>query len=635
MKLRIAKVTFWFFVGLGLTVFILRLINGPGSVTALSDIIPWGLWKGGGVVALVAVGGAGFTLAIFVYIFRWKRYKPLVSGAVLMALLCYSSVGFGLTIDIGIWWRIVFPVFHWQFHSVLFEVAWCIMLYLGVLMFEFSHTALETFGWKALLSIVNKLTIAFVIMGIALSTLHQSSLGTLFLASPFRLHALWHTDLLPLLFFISSIAVGCLTISVVSLVVHWLYNAKPPMNAISGLGKIAAIITTGYIVLKFGEILIAGEGALLFRANWDTFNFWFEIVLSSLIPIGFLFISRYRKSAVAMFWIGICATAGICLNRVNVAGLATLSLTGSDYMPSWTEWAVTLGILSGSALVYLFCVEYFGLFDGIGRKKEPEVYAPGQLDHTDWRALVFGSQRFGEARFYSISFIFAVAFSFLFLSDENIFGTSPEKTAVLKPRMVEIAKTAAPDGSGESYSIWRSGESGKRTTALMIDGNRDGRYVLFDHEVHSGRNNRPGGECALCHHMNKPYDKASGCYECHRDMYLSEEIFDHALHSEKLGGNDHCSDCHTDSSLPKVRKNTTACIECHKGMYRENSRIVIAPAGRQTNACAYKDAMHSLCIGCHDSMGEDEAKKRARLTECTNCHRRLPDLRSSEWERQK
>ncbi len=200
MKIRLTKIILWFLAGLGSTIVVLRILHGPGSVTALTDIIPWGIWKGWGVVALVPMGGAGFTLAMLVYIFGLDQFKPVVKGAVLLGLMCYTSVAVGLTMDIGIWWRIVFPVFHWQYHSVLFEIAWCIMLYLFVLVVEFSHAVFEKFEWRRALKILEKVSIVFVIFGISLSTLHQSSLGTLFLATPFRLHPLWHTDLLPLLF---------------------------------------------------------------------------------------------------------------------------------------------------------------------------------------------------------------------------------------------------------------------------------------------------------------------------------------------------------------------------------------------------------------------------------------------------
>jgi len=638
MKLRIAKTLFWFFAGLGLTVFLLRIIHGPGSVTALSDIIPWGLWKGGGVVALVAMGGAGFTLAMFSYVFRWKTCQPLVRGAVLLALLCYSSVALGLTIDIGIWWRIVFPMFHWQFHSVLFEVAWCIILYLGVLFFEFSHTAMEKFGWTRLLHAAHKTTLIFVITGISLSSLHQSSLGTLFLATPFRLHPLWHTDMLPLFFFLSSIAIGCLTISVVTIFVHWLYEAEPPMKAIAAVGKVSAYLMVVYLGLKLVEIVFAGEAGYLFQANWDTFNFWLEIVLSAVIPIIFLFQTKVRASKSQMFWVGLVAAAGICLNRVNVAGLATLSLTSADYLPSLTEWCVTLGVLSGAALAFLFGVEFFGLFEGISRERVQEHYAPGELDHTDWRALFFGSQRLGEVRLYSFFFVFAMALTFLFLSDNPVFGVSPESTPTSKPRLVGAVEVTSADGARTELiladSAQSSAHSARNVKVLMIDGNRDGRYVFFDHDKHVKKTEGRTAGCAICHHLNNPLEDASSCYGCHSDMYLEHDIFDHAYHVDKTGGNAHCTDCHLDPDLPKVRKNTKHCLECHKGMIAGESLITAENLKTlmRSSATGYMDAMHGLCVTCHEKVQEERGAKDDGFAACANCHRHFPDIESEAWD---
>ena len=327
MNVRTVKTILWFLLGAGLTVILLRIIHGPGSVVALTDLMPWGLWKGGGVVALVPIGGAGFTLAAFVSVFHWKRYRPLYLGAVLLGLMCYSSVGAGLTFDIGIWWRIVFPIWHWQFHSTLFEISWCIMLYLCVLMVEFSHPVLEKFNFHRAAHLLDRFGIVFVIAGICLSTLHQSSLGTLFLATPFRLHPLWHTDLLPFLFFVTSIGLGCLTISWVAILVHRLYRAEPPMDAISGLARIAAYVLGFYLVVRFAGIIASGKGGLLFAPSWDTANFWLEILLSAAIPVALLMNQRFRNSPAAMFWIASSGILGVSLNRINVAGLATVSAT--------------------------------------------------------------------------------------------------------------------------------------------------------------------------------------------------------------------------------------------------------------------------------------------------------------------
>ena len=637
MKLRVAKTIMWFLSGLGLTVVISRIIHGPGSVTALTDLLPWGLWKGGGVVSLVAIGGAGFTLAMFVFIFQWKKYRPLVRGAVLLGLLCYSSVGAGLTFDIGIWWRIVYPVWNWQIHSVLFEVAWCIMLYLFVLTLEFSHTVLERYKWSRALHTLEKFTLVFVIAGIALSTLHQSSLGTLFLATPFRLHPLWHTDLLPLLFFVTAMGIGCLTISLVTLFVHWLYNAEPPMKAISGLGRISAYFLATYLVLRFAQIILSGEAGYLLERSWDTANFWIEILMSALIPMVFLFQKKYRDSKTAMFWIALCATVGMSLNRVNVAGLATLSLTESLYFPAWTEWAVTLGVLSAAGLAYLFATEYFHLFENVSKVNVTESYEPGYLDHTDWAALYFGSQRFGEVRVYSLAFVLAIALSFGLLSDDAVYGVSPVGTPTENARVVEVLKAPNVNDGGTSFVLDEEGmANGTVTNVLMIDGNRDGRYVLFDHEQHQSTLSEAGAidtSCVLCHHMNKPFDRGTRCYECHTDMYMSVDIFDHDVHMEQLGGNVGCSECHQDPRQLKVRENTPDCLDCHKGMRPDGSRVNVTDPARRYLASGYMDAMHGLCIDCHEEMQPKLAEPREEFSRCTNCHRGLPPLDDKVWEK--
>jgi Ni/Fe-hydrogenase subunit HybB-like protein len=638
MKLQITKMILWLLAGFGFTIVVLRILHGPGSVTALTDLIPWGMWKGWGVVALVPIGGAGFTLAMLVYVFGLSRYRPVVRGAVLLGLICYSSVAVGLTMDIGIWWRIVFPVFHWQFHSVLFEIAWCIMLYLLVLMVEFSHTVVHRFQWTRAIGALDRISIVLVIFGICLSTLHQSSLGTLFLATPFRLHPLWHTDFLPLLFFVSSMALGCLTISFLTIIVYWLYGGEAPMRAISGLGRISAYLMVVYVAVKFVDILASGEGTLLLTGNWDTANFWIEVVLGSLIPMVFLLRNKYRRSRTAMFWISLCAVIGMSLNRVNVAGLATLSLTKTVYFPAWTELAMTAGIIAGALLFFLFCVECFGLYEGLRRERVPEWIEPARFDHSDWKTLYFGAQRLGSVQLYSFVFVLAAAVSFGMASNDAVFGVSPRVTPSNKPRWVEILKTGERTGGDVVFAV--VGESGNphpkapNATVMLLDSNRDGRYVLFDHKAHESRNQ---GEksCAVCHHMNKPLSRRTGCYECHSDMYLDVDIFDHDFHMATLGSNDHCSDCHVDPGLPKTRENTKLCVECHKGMVAEGSRVEHSTPVMDSRTLGYMDAVHGLCIACHQEEQKTMEIPNENLSRCTYCHQSLPDLTDRVWDLQR
>jgi Ni/Fe-hydrogenase subunit HybB-like protein len=640
MKLRVFKTLLWFLAGLALTVVVARIINGPGSVTNLTDILPWGLWKGGGVVSLVAIGGAGFTVAMFVFIFGWQRYHPVVRGAVMLGLLCYTSVAIGLTFDIGIWWRIVFPVWHWQFHSVLFEVAWCIMLYLVVLALEFSHTLLERFEMHRALGVLKRFTLIFVVAGIGLSTLHQSSLGTLFLATPFRLYPLWHTDLLPVLFFISSMAIGCLTISLVTLFVYWLYDTEPPMHAITGLAHISVYLLIVYVALRFLQILVGGEANLLVQPTWDTFNFWVEIGLSAVIPIALLSRRELRESKTAVFWIALVATAGITLNRVNVAGLATTSLTRSFYFPAWTEWVLTFGILAAGGLVLCFAAEHLGLFEGISKDRTKPQYRPGHLDHTDWAALYFGAQRFGEARVYSLAFVIALAVSFGLLHHDAIYGVAPVSTPTEAAREISAQKVLPTSvDSGTVFKIGNapaSADSVVQAYVLMIDGNRNGDYVLFDHDKHAERaadGRDLESSCVACHHMAKPFDRATECYECHSDMYLTVDIFDHELHVGELGGNQGCVECHTDPRVPKTRGNSTDCVDCHEGMRREGSRVQVAEIDEQDLAVGYMHAMHELCITCHEEYQPSLDLPNENFSRCAQCHQALPPHDSDVWKK--
>ena len=635
MKLRITKTVLWLVAGLAPAVLLMRVIHGPGSVTALTDIIPWGLWKGGGVVALVAIGGAGFTVAMLVYIFNCRVFKPVVRGAVLLALLCYSSVGFGLTVDIGIWWRIVFPVWHWQMHSVLFEVAWCIMLYLVVLCLEFSHTVFARVGWQRMLSVVERATIVIVIAGISLSTLHQSSLGTLFLATPFRLHPLWHTDFLPLLFFVSAIGIGCLTISVATLFVHWLYDKEAPMKAISALGAVSVVTLSLYAALRFGVLIATGKAGLLVVPSWDVANFWLEILLSLVVPVALLAQKRFRTSPAAVFWIGLAATVGLTLNRVNVSGLATLSLTHSHYMPSWTEWAVSAGILAAAGLFYLFCVENLGLFSTIDAEDVRRSRTAGGIDLADWRTSFFGGHRHGEARLYSLVFVAAMALSFGCLSDDAIFGVKPVSTNTSGPRRVQVFKH--DNGRAAPFLVARREAAppesdGEKAMVLMVDGNRNGRYVLFDHDTHLTRVEGGKDGCVRCHHMNNPLDSATSCCECHRDEYLTVDLFDHQIHEDRTGGNSGCIRCHEGAASARVRANTPKCTSCHPNMRPADTRVQVTDESMKDRPTGYMHAMHSLCIDCHRERKPTVPVERQTFDECAGCHGDLPEISETVWE---
>ena len=193
----------WVLVFAGLVATVIRFTNGLGAATGLTDSTPWGIWIAF-KLCFVALAGGGFTLAAIVYIFHLEKCRPILRRAILMALLGYGSFIVSLIFDLGLPWHIYMPIINWQYHSVMFEIAWCVMLYFSVLTLEFSPAILEH-PWfqhpvfQKILHWLHRLTLPLVIAGIVLSTLHQSSLGSLFLMMPHRVDPLWYSPWLPYL----------------------------------------------------------------------------------------------------------------------------------------------------------------------------------------------------------------------------------------------------------------------------------------------------------------------------------------------------------------------------------------------------------------------------------------------------
>jgi Ni/Fe-hydrogenase subunit HybB-like protein len=198
---------------LGFILGVIRFAIGLGPTTNLSDAWPWGLWIGFNVLSGVALSGGAFSMAALVYIFNVKRFHPISRASVLAGFLGYLTVVFSLLVELGQPHRVWHPWIMWQEHSVMFEVAWCVTLYLGVLALEFAPVYCERMGWKKWENLVHKALIPLVIAGIVLSTLHQSSLGTMFLIMPQKINALWYTPWLPVFAYMTSIGAGLATLT--------------------------------------------------------------------------------------------------------------------------------------------------------------------------------------------------------------------------------------------------------------------------------------------------------------------------------------------------------------------------------------------------------------------------------------
>jgi len=284
------KFTFWKLVFLALMAAgfygtVVRFAQGLGRSTNLNDQFPWGLWIGFDVLCGVMLAAGGFTLTAAVHIFNIKRLRPIVRPTILTAFLGYVLVCVALMYDLGRPYRIWHPLVMRNPHSVMFEVAYCVMLYTTVLSLEFSPIVLERFNLQKPLKIVLAALIPLVILGVILSTLHQSSLGTLYLIMPEKLHPLWYSPLLPVFFFISAIAVGlAMTIFESSLSAKY-FGRQLELPILQELGRVLVVVLCVYGILRYEDLLHRGVLNLLFRPGYEMYLFWLEISLSLLFPL--------------------------------------------------------------------------------------------------------------------------------------------------------------------------------------------------------------------------------------------------------------------------------------------------------------------------------------------------------------
>jgi Ni/Fe-hydrogenase subunit HybB-like protein len=341
---------------------LLRFTQGLGRTTNLTDQFPWGLWVGFDVLCGVMLAAGGFTLTAAVHIFNLKRLQPIVRPTVLTAFLGYLLVCVALMFDLGRPYRIWHPLIMRNPHSVMFEVAYCVMLYTTVLALEFSPIVLERFHMHKAVKIIHGAVIPLVICGVLLSTLHQSSLGSLYLIMPEKLHPFWYSPLLPVFFFISAIAVGlAMTIFESSLSSKY-FGRQLELGLLQELGRILLVVLSVYGVLRFEDLLHRGALKLMFQPGYETYLFWMELTLVLIGPLILLSQRRIRSTAGGLYVSSVLVLLGFIANRLNVSITGLESSAGVHYIPKWTEIAVTGAIIAGGFALFGLAVKYLPIF---------------------------------------------------------------------------------------------------------------------------------------------------------------------------------------------------------------------------------------------------------------------------------
>lgn len=346
----------------GLFLIALRYYQGLGAVTAASQAQPWGLFLSWGLFSGVPLSATGFVLGTAVYILGLKRYHPIVKNAVLVGFLGYLFAVIFLLIDLGRPWRLPYPMLGaFGTASVLFLVAWHVALYLSCQFLEFSPSISKWGGWKKLRRWGIQMTIGLTIFGIILSTLHQSALGAMFLLVPGKLHPLWYSPYLPVLFFISAIAAALCLMIIINQLTRYFFKHRGDREYFSsldginlGLARAASFVLVTYFALKLVTLAHGNHWDLLTTA----YGYWFlfEILGLVLLP-ALLFVAGIRgKKKATVLVAAVIAVIGVIVNRLNVSLIVLNWQLPEREFFDLREFLIVIAIVTIQILVYRWIV---------------------------------------------------------------------------------------------------------------------------------------------------------------------------------------------------------------------------------------------------------------------------------------
>ena len=348
---------------LGLVAAIIRYVNGLGAITNLNDNTAWGLWISFDLLCGVALASGAFITASMVHLFGGERFRPLLRPAILTGFLGYLLVILALMVDLGrpdrIWHLIIF----WNTDSVMFEVGWCVMLYTLVLALEFSPLVFERLGLEAPRRLIHALVIPLAIAGATLSTLHQSSLGSLFVILPEELHKIWFTPLLPLMFWLTAVAVGPAMVILESTISSRVFQRGLHLDLLGDLAKVIPFVLAAYIAVKFGDL--AGSGELDLLVDWDLESglFWLEIIGFVALPMVLFSLRAVRESSGWLLFSALLVIGGVILSRFAVSLIALgRPEFAASYVPHPLEFAVTVGVVATGVAAFALVARYLPLF---------------------------------------------------------------------------------------------------------------------------------------------------------------------------------------------------------------------------------------------------------------------------------
>ena len=375
IKLTFWRVVFLVIMALGLYSTYVRYLRGLGAVSNMTDQFPWGFWIGFDCLCGVMLAAGGFCIVGAVYLFNVESLHSVVRPAVLTAFLGYLLFIVGLLFDLGRPWFIWHQLIYMNPHSVMFEVGFCVMTYTAVLFFEFLPNVFEKLNLKTPIKWIHKIYPVLIVLGILLSTLHQSSLGSLYLIMPSKLHPFWYSPALPFFFFGSAVAVGLAMTIFESTQSAKALGRHLELSVLVRLGGTLLVALWVNALLRFEDFFHRGLLRQIFQPSYEAYFLWLELALSFVIPITMLSFKKVRLSPNWLYLASVISLFGFITNRLNVSLIGFETYVGHHYVPKWTEFSVTLMIIALGFALFRVAVQYLPIFpkDDLAVETAPRV----------------------------------------------------------------------------------------------------------------------------------------------------------------------------------------------------------------------------------------------------------------------
>jgi len=384
-RLRLPKITLWpVLVGLifaaGAWATYLRFVKGFEVATNMSNAQPWGIWVGVATLGGVGLSAGGFAIAGAVYLLGMERYRPVLRAAVIIAFLGYLSVVAGYAWELGLPWNFWHPLVMWNRNSVLFEVVWCIILYTTVLALEFSPALVEKIPWAPVrewyLRWHHRILIALVLIGVLLSSLHQSFLGGLFIIFKGKMYPLWYSNYQTTLFYMSAIPAGMAMIIMALYLSVRSLNARIDLRILDDFSRIITPILVIFTLFRFADLYKQHALGYLFLPVEETAYFWLEMALFIAAPLVLFNLPRLRQQPIGLYWASAVLIAGFMVHRINVSITSLERATHAGYVPKWPEMAVTIMLVAAAVLAFRWAVLHLRIFPQTMQVSPPPLLLP-------------------------------------------------------------------------------------------------------------------------------------------------------------------------------------------------------------------------------------------------------------------